>query len=172
MFGRMPVGGAKPKGQGGAPAPVAPKGLRIEHRIGVRAPAETVWVLIYDVEGWGAWNPIYPEASGRVQIGEALTIKVAPPGMQPQVIKAVVLDWVPNEQLHWRTSLMGGLMRITRFIEIEQLAEESCIVSNGEIFGGPLGPTIARQVGGKIHKGLRLMSEALKEQAETRWKDR
>lgn len=164
MFGRMPVGGPKPKGR--APAPAGPKGVRIEHRIGVQAPAEVVWELVHDVAGWGAWNPLYPEASGEVRIGETLSLTVALPGMKPDLMRAVVLDWVPNEQLHFRSSSLGGLVRETRFIEIEQLAPESCIVSNGEIIGGLLGSSIARQAGGRIHKGLRLMNEALKARAE------
>lgn len=167
MFGRMPVGGAKPKGQAGAPAPAGPKGVRVEHRIGVQASADAIWELVRDVEGWSAWNPTYPEVSGRVQIGETLTMTVVLPGMKPQTLKAVVLDWVPNEQLHWRATAMGGLLRATRYIEIEQLAEESCIVANGEILGGLIGPAVARQIGAKVFKGLRLMNEALKVQAET-----
>ena len=39
MFGRMPVGGPKPQGGTPAAAP-GPKGVRVEHRIGIHAPAE------------------------------------------------------------------------------------------------------------------------------------
>ena len=92
--------------------------------------------------------------------------------MKPQPARATVLEWVPNEQLHYQTVGLGGLVRGTRYVEIEQLAEESCIVSNGEIMGGLLGPTVARQVGGKVFRALRGMNEALKEQAETRWRER
>jgi hypothetical protein len=170
MFGRMPVGGAKPKGKGGGPAAAGPKGVRIEHRIGIQAPAEAIWDLVYDLAGWSAWNPTYPEVSGQIQIGGELTMTVALPGMKPQTLKGVVLEWVPNEQLHWRATAMAGLLKATRYIEIERLAEESCIVSNGEIMGGLIGPSVARQIGSKVFKGLRLMNEALKEQAEARWK--
>lgn len=171
MFGRMPVGGGKPKGAGGgAPAAAGPKGVRIEQRIGVQAPAATVWELIHELAGWSAWNPLYTEASGRVQIGETLTMTLSPPGAKPQPLSGVVLDWVPNEQLHWRSTAMGGLVKVTHYIELEALAEESCIVNNGQIVGGFLGQAYARQIVGKIFRGLRQMNEALKEQAEARWK--
>ena len=170
MFGRMPVGGPKPKG--GAPAPAGPKGVRIEHRIGVQTPAEVIWDLVHDVAGWGRWNPLYPEAGGDLRIGGGLTMTLALPGMKPQAERAVVLDWVPNEQLHFRVTGLGGLLRETRYVEIEQLAPESCIVSTGVIVGGLLGTSVARQIGGRIHKGVRLMNEALKEQAEARWRER
>jgi hypothetical protein len=171
MFGRMPVGGPKPKG-GGAPAAAGPRGVRIEHRIGVQAPAEVIWELIYDIDRWGDWNPLYPEAGGTIRIGETIGMTVALPGARPQKTRATVLEWVPNEQLHYQSTALAGLVRATRYVEIEQLAPESCIVSNGEIIGGFLGTSVARGVGAKVYKGLRGMDEALKEQAETRWRMR
>ena len=78
----------------------------------------------------------------------------------------MVLDWVPGEQLHWKLSMMGGLVKTVRYIEIEQLAEESCIVASGEIFGGLMGPSVGRQMGRAIHRGFREMNEALKARAE------
>ena len=90
--------------------------------------------------------------------------------MKPRKTTATVLEWVPNEQLHYQTVGAAGLIRGTRYVEIEQLAEESCIVSNGEIMGGLLGPTLARSVGHAVFRGLRAMNEALKERAEQRWR--
>ncbi|CAN7553002.1 SRPBCC domain-containing protein [Phenylobacterium sp. LjRoot225] len=171
MFGRMPVGGPKPKG-GGPPAAAAPRGVRIEHRIGIQTPAEVVWEILQDVEGWSRWNPLYREASGTIRIGAPLDLVVALPEMKPQPVRATVLEWVPNEQLHYRTVGMGGLVKGTRYVEIEQLAQESCIISNGEIMGGLLGPTVASSLGRRVYKGLRLMNEALKEAAEARWRAR
>jgi hypothetical protein len=173
MFGRMPVGGPKlQKPGGGLPPPKGPSGVRIEHRIGIQTPPDVIWELLYDIDHWSDWNPLYSQASGSIHIGDTLNLTVVLPGMKPQAVRATVLEWVPNEQLHYRTSGLGGLVKGTRYVEIEQLAPESCIVSNGEITGGLLGPTVARQIGGKIYKGLRLANEALKEQAEARWRVR
>jgi hypothetical protein len=170
MFGKTPVGGQQPKG--GLPKAVGPKGVRIEHRIGVQTPPETIWEILHDVEGWSRWNPIYPEASGDIRIGAPLDLVVALPDMKPRSVRATVLEWVPNEQLHYRTVEMGGLIKGTRYVEIEQLADESSIVSNGEIIGGLLGPTVAGSMGGRVYKAMRLMNEALKEAAEARWRGR
>jgi hypothetical protein len=170
MFGRMPVGGPKP--QGGAPAPAGPRGARVEHRIGVQAPAEVIWDIIYDIDDWGAWNPLYTEASGTIRIGETVTMTAVLAGMAPRKLTGTVLEWVPNEQLHYLVKALGGLVVSTRYVEIEQLASESCIVSNGEIMGGLLGPTMARSLGGKVYRGFRDMNEALKARAEARWRER
>jgi hypothetical protein len=34
--------------------------VKIEHRIGVQAPAEAIWAVIAEIERWGDWNPLYP----------------------------------------------------------------------------------------------------------------
>ncbi|HKR86670.1 MAG TPA: SRPBCC domain-containing protein [Phenylobacterium sp.] len=171
MFGRMPVGGSK--SQGGTPAAApGPKGVRVEHRIGVQAPAEVIWELIRDVDAWSSWNPLYARASGSLHIGEVLDLEVVLPGMKPQATKATVLEWVPNEQLHYQTRGLGGLIRGTRYVEIEALAPESCIVSNGEIMGGFLGPRLAPSLGPRIYRAIKGMNEALKEKAESMWQER
>jgi hypothetical protein len=170
MFGRMPVGGQKPKG--GKPAPAGPRGVRVEHRIGIQAPAEVIWEIIHDINHWGDWNPLYTEASGTVRIGETVAMTAVLAGMAPRKLTGIVLEWVPNEQLHYQVKALGGLVASTRYIEIEQLAPESCIVSDGEIMGGLLGPTVARSLGAKVYRGFREMNEALKALAEQRWRER
>lgn len=168
LFGNRGPAGPKPRGGGGAPTPKGPAGFRIEHRIGVQAPAEAIWDVLYDLEGWSAWNPLYPSAEGAIRIGGTLKLTLALPGQPQQVIHPTVLEWVPNEQLHWRSSSMGGLVKAVRYVEIEQLAEASCIVSNGELYSGMMGPSTARRIGRALHRGLREMNEALKARAEGR----
>lgn len=167
MFGRMPVGGAKPQGE--APKAKGPSGMPVEHRIGIQAPADVIWNVIYDLEGWARWNPLYTKASGDIHIGEPINVTIALPGEQPREIRPVILEWVPGEQLHWKLTMLGGFIRTVRYVEIETLAEQSCIISNGEIFGGMMGPSLARRMGGRIHRGFRQMNEALKAEAERQW---
>jgi hypothetical protein len=155
-------------GGGGAPAP--PSGVKIEHRIGIQASSDAIWELIYDLSTWKDWNPLYVEAEGQVRIGSALALKMVLPGDEPMVIRPTVLEWVPYEQLHWRLRLMGGLVTTTRYIEIEQLGPASCVVSNGEIFGGLLGPYVAKRMGRKVWRGFEAMNQALKDAAEQRWR--
>ena len=170
LFGRT-IGGP-PKVQGKPPPPAGPKGVRIEHRIGIAAPAEAIWQVVADLPGWATWNPLYPKAAGQIHIGETLDLTLALPGAEPRQIRPVVLDWVPNDQLHWKLSMMGGLVKTIRYLEIEQLGETSCIVSNGEIFSGIMGSTVVRQMGGTIRRGFLGMNEALKVQAERLAADR
>jgi hypothetical protein len=154
------------------PAPKPPAGLRIEHRIGIKAPAEVVWEVISDLESWEKWNPIYPKASGDIHIGSVLDVTLALPGRTPEQIKPTVIEWVPNDQLHWRLTMLGGLVRTIRYFEIEALAEASCIVSNGEIIGGLMGPRLGKRMSRTIYRGFVEMNDALKARAEALWETR
>ena len=148
------------------------RGVRIEHRIGVQAPAETIWEVLADIERWAHWNPLYPKAEGRLRIGAPLTLEVALPDRKPQTIRPVIIDWIPNEQIHWRLSAMGGLVRTTRYLEIEKLTETGCIFSNGEIFTGLLGPRVAKSLRPSLRKGFTALGEAVRDLAEARWQSR
>jgi hypothetical protein len=153
----------------GAPAPKPPSGVKIEHRIGIQAPPEVIWQVIADLPAWEQWNPTYPKATGEIRIGGPLEVTLALPGQSPQVLRPTVLDWVPDEQLHWRLTLLGGLIRNIRYIEIEKLADTSCIISNGEIIGGLMGSSVARRLGRSIYRGFVAMNEALKVRAEAQY---
>jgi hypothetical protein len=151
------------------PPPKAPSGLRIEHRVGVQAPAEVIWEVISDLEAWSQWNKLYPKASGQIRIGGALDMTLALPGQAEQQIRPTVMEWVPNEQLHWKLTMLGGLVKTIRYFEIETLAGANCIVSNGEIIGGLMGPRLGKRMSRTIYRAFVDMNEALKARAEALW---
>ena len=155
--------------EGKPPPPKGPSGLRIEDRIGVQAPAEVIWEIIHDIGSWHEWNPTYVQAAGTVRIGEVLTLTLALPGQPAQEIQPKVLDWVPNEQLHWQLTFMGGLIRTLRYIEINPVHEQGCIVDNGEIFSGLMGRSMGKRVGRSVRAGFQAMNAALKDRAEAAW---
>jgi len=143
--------------------------FKVEHRTGVKAPAETVWEILADLPAWKDWNPLYTEAKGVIGFGELLTLTLVLPGQKPRVIKPRVLDWAPNEAIHWKLSMLMGLVDTTRYIEIEKMSETGCIFSNGEIFDGLLGPTVGKQVKRSVRAGFTAMGEAIRDRAEARW---
>ncbi len=67
--------------------------VKIEHRLGLPAPAEAIWAVIADFDRWSEWNPLYPRAEGALRIGSPLSLDLALPGRPVQVIKPVILDW-------------------------------------------------------------------------------
>jgi hypothetical protein len=81
-----------------------------------------------------------------------------------------VRDWTPGEQIIWTLQLMGGLIRSTRYIELETLDNGNCIFSNGEIFEGPLMGLIPRKTRRAIKAGFTHFGETVRDRAEAAWK--
>ena len=138
--------------------------LRIQHRIGISAPAEAVWALLFDVNRWSHWNPLYPKAEGRIGMGETLRLTEQFPGLPPREIAPVILDWEPNNQILWRTN--GLMARCVRYIEVEALTETGCIFANGAFFHGVVGQLEAKRSRRAIHEGYQSLGEAVKRLAE------
>ncbi|MFZ5671159.1 MAG: SRPBCC family protein [Pseudomonadota bacterium] len=146
--------------------------IKLERRIGIQAPDEVVWDILSDLAGWSDWNPIYPKAEGTIRIGDRWTVELALPGQKPQTIHPVILDWAPYDHIHWRLSMMGGLVKTTRFLEIEKMGEENLFFSNGEIFDGWLGPSVAKRLRNPILQGFEALNQAMKTRAEALWAER
>jgi hypothetical protein len=144
--------------------------IREEFRIGVQTPASVIWEMVVDVNGWPAWNPLYPKAKGEVQFGAVLELEVAIPGEAPRTIKPKIRDWTPGEQIIWDLSMMGGLIRSVRYIELETLDNGNCIFSNGEIFQGPLLGFIPKKTRRAIKAGFAKFGETVRDRAEAAWK--
>jgi hypothetical protein len=147
-----------------------PLPLKIEARTGVQAPGAVIWRMVSDINGWPAWNPIYPRARGEVQFGARLDLEVVLPGEKPRPIQPTIQDWTPGEQIIWTLSMMGGLLRTTRYIEIEVLGETNCIFSNGEIFEGPLMRFMPRKLRRAIKTGFNQFCDVVRERAEAAWR--
>ncbi len=146
--------------------------IKIEHRIGIAAPAEVIWEVLADIPGWTQWNPIYPKAAGKVGYGESLSLTVALPGRAHRQIEAPILDWTPNEAIHWRLTALGGFVQTIRYLEIEKYSEVGCAFSNGEVFAGLAGPYVARNQRRSLKRGFAALGEALKDRAEALWRER
>ena len=141
--------------------------MKIEHRIGVKAPPMVVWDILKEIEDWPRWNPIYTAAKGHLAYDAQLQFTCQLPDQAaPIPIVGTVTEWIPEEQLHWITSTMYGLVKTTRYIEIDKLTETACIFANGEMITGWLAKSAVRKYGRSMYKGFELMGEKVKELAE------
>ena len=130
--------------------------------VGIAASPEIVWAVISEFDSWKDWNPLYPEASGRLAIGEVLNLTLVLPGGKPEVIRPKVVDWVPHMQLVWSLKLSGGLLRTTRYFEIEAVNDgKSSIVEHGEMFEGLAAPFLPKPLRRQIKRGFIDLSEAM-----------
>ena len=147
-------------------------GFRIEHRLGVPAPAPAVWAVLADIGRWPEWNPMYPKAEGVLRIGAQLALTEAASSQAPQDMTPTIIDWVPEIQILWRLSERKGLIQRLRYIEIDKLTDEACIVSNGENWSGRLAPFVGRPRRRAIRAAFEAMNEALRDRAVALWRSR
>lgn len=140
---------------------------RIQHRIGVTAPASAVWRALADLDQWSQWNPLYTEAEGRMSIGSLLTLRRVSGG-QSRLEQVRILDWVPNEQLVWSRSI-GPFAAALGYVEIEALTEQGCLVACGEVYQGLVGKRVGRFNRKTLRPGYAALCEALKTRAEAGW---
>lgn len=141
--------------------------FRIEHRIGVAAPAAAVWPVLAELERWGEWNPVYPRATGTLSIGGELRLTERIGGREEEIAPRIV-DWVPDSQILWRRKTGKGWVTALRYIELEALSEEGTVFSNGELYEG----TFAGRIVGDRRvrrEAFAAMGEALKARAEAAW---
>jgi hypothetical protein len=144
--------------------------IKIEHRIGVAAPASIIWEVMKDVPAWAEWSAIYSRALGEVKFGGTLALTLALPEHRPREIEAAILDWTPDEAIHWKTK--SFLVETTRYLEIEKYSETGCCFSNGEIFTGFGTRYLSRSGLRALREGYGVLGEGLKARAEALWRAR
>jgi hypothetical protein len=140
--------------------------FRIEHRIGVAAPASVIWEVLSDFSRWGDWNPIYPVIDARLSIGAPLAFELHLPNRPVRQLQGAIVEWVPETQLIWSLKLFSGLVRTTRYFEIETLADGACILCNGEIFDGLGAGLVPKPERAVLKRAFELVNEAAKARAE------
>ena len=139
---------------------------KIEHRIGIGAPASVIWEVVSRFLGLAlTGDPVYPKGAGNLSYGARLTVTQALPGLAPREITPAVLDWTPDEALHWRRTFYRGFGWAIRFLEIESISATGCIFSNGELYGGWLGPRAVRPIRRAVRAGCVALGEAVKRKA-------
>lgn len=143
-----------------------PRGICVGGYLEIDAPIETVWEIVGDWQGWGAWNPLYIRTAGEPREGGQIDMAVAVPGMKPMGVTATVYTYRAPTDFEYGISRLGGLLRGFRFVELEELAPGRCGLANGEIMSGPVGRLVARAAGDRVAQGLRAMNATLKTMAE------
>lgn len=155
----------------GKPAGPGPEGYRFEHRLKINAPASIVWDILADVDRWKEWSVLYPEASGNLVTGETINITIFVPGTKKVPATAVVEEATPGKMVMFKsiTKLPEKLINGMRYFIIDAIDDTHCIVTDGEVVGGLLGIISARCIPKGVFKGLQLMNEGLKVQAEKQY---
>jgi len=138
---------------------------RIEKRIGIRAPADRIWDVLSDFDGWSRWNPYETGVKAHLGFGAPVTLHEAIPGLAERDVRATLGDWQPNAQLVW-SEKRGFLSRSVRYYEIDELEPGSCILANGFIFSGLLGEGFHDKNKGRLRQACQDIAERVKATCE------
>jgi hypothetical protein len=116
----------------------------ISTAIEIDAPPERVWSVLVDLPAYSEWNPFIVEASGKVAVGERLSLSMALPGRDPMAIAPYLLAVESGKELRWKGKLLlPGLFDGEHVFELTPLQNGRTRLDHWERFGGLLIP-IAR----------------------------
>lgn len=112
----------------------------IRSEIVVPASAERVWAVLADLSAYPRWNPFIIEASGTLEEGQRLRVRIKAPGRRPVRFSPTVIDVQPGRLLAWRGRLVvPGLFDGTHRFEVTPgPTDDSCTFVQSEAITGVL----------------------------------
>jgi hypothetical protein len=139
--------------------------MKIRTEIEVAAPPERVWEVLVDFPGYAAWNPFMVSIEGKAEVGEKITIEIAPPNMRRRKLRERVRAVTPYAELRWGAGLpIPGLLDGDHFFQLVKHGDRTRVL-HGEDFTGLVVPLIKGMLA-NIEKGFALTNEALKRRVE------
>jgi hypothetical protein len=124
-----------------------------------------VWAVLTDLASYPEWNPLFPEASGELAVGSAVTLKTVQARGRTMMVKATVLAVEPGAALRWTAGLKGIIGGEHAFV-LSALGGGTRLVQS-ESFGGLLVPLSGRVLA-RAEASFRELNEAIKARAERR----
>lgn len=155
----------------GKPAGPGPEGMRYEHKTYINAPKSVIWSILSDVDHWGEWAVLYPKATGKMEKDNQINLDIFVPGTKAVPSKAEFLEVEPEKFVMFHAhpnKLPAGMANGVRYFQIEEVSEDRCIVTDGEVVCGKLGMQIAKHSNDGVFKGLQAMNEGLKARSEAK----
>lgn len=133
--------------------------------IAIAAAPMHVWAVLTDLSRYRKWNPLFPEASGEIAVGNRIMLSSRAPNGRVRTVRPKILVVDPGVELTWKATIPGLIGGIHRF-ELSPEGSGTRLVQS-ETFAGLLvpvsGPVIAR-----AEAGYHAVNEALKKRVESR----
>lgn len=135
--------------------------------IGIGAPADVVWGVISDLDGWAAWNPIM-KASGKLAQGAQLDVTIAAPGSQGMSFRPEVVMLENGKEFRWRSRKMLGMFDAEHGFRVVPEDVGRCRFEQFEVFTGVLGTALYSRQSKALNTGFQAMNRMLKRESEKR----
>lgn len=141
------------------------KSLHTEIAIG--APADVVWGVISDLDGWAAWNPVM-KASGKLAQGAQLEVTIVAPGSQGMSFQPKVVMLEDGREFRWEVRKVLGLFDAEHGFRVVPEDVGRCRFEQFEVFRGMLGGAMYSRQSKALNTGFQAMNRMLKREAEKR----
>ena len=129
----------------------------------IDASPMAVWAVLTDLSRYPEWNPLFREASGRVAVGERITLRaVQPTNGRLMTVRAKIVAADPGAELRWASSL-PVLMSGEHSFVLTPL-DGGTRLAQTEIYAGLLAATVSVP---RTETIFQAMNDALKQRAET-----
>ena len=133
----------------------------------IHAPPDAVWKALTDLPKYPEWNPYITRATGAVQPGERLELRVEPPGGSARTVRPVVIEAEPNRELSWvEEGWLPGMLDGHHSFSIISKGQNRTHVVHRATFTGLLLPFMRARIETSLREGLEAMNRALKGRAQ------
>ena len=141
--------------------------MTLTSEVVIFAPPARVWDVLSNFSAYPEWNAFIPSATGTLEKGARLTVRIAPPGGVPVTLTPKIIQLTPGSRLTWRGRLFApGVFDGEH--DFSLAARDSYVTrfTQSETFKGILVPLLASSLNRNVHVGFEQMNAALKRRAE------
>ncbi|MFT3995917.1 MAG: SRPBCC domain-containing protein [Asticcacaulis sp.] len=140
--------------------------VKIEKRIGIQTPVDTVYEILENIDAWPQWSPIHKAASGKMGFGAPVSFMEHYEGLGDWEINGFVADWSPLSHIHIGVPKKFYEGSLIRFYEMNILPGDACDFTIGAQFSGFLAEREGKKYRSYLREGFARFAEALKAKAE------
>lgn len=141
--------------------------MEIRTEIALDAPIERIWELLADFSLYPHWNPLFQQATGRMDSGTQLELVVNLPEIAPFVVQPKLLAVEPLSRFCWQHVLLSaGLFSWTYCAELEMHTPRGLKFIQRSAFGGMLGPLFNLGLIRSVSAGMANMNQAIRRWGE------
>ena len=137
----------------------------LHSEIGIGAPADVVWEVLTDLDGWQRWNP-FMKASGTLAPDARLAVALSAPGGKAIRVEPTVVSFDEGREFRWRVRQMLGLIRAEHGFRVVPEDVGRCRFEQFEVFQGLLARAILMRNQAAIETGFQVMNRMLKRESE------
>jgi hypothetical protein len=139
----------------------------IEDVVDIPASPATVWQVLTETDRYDKWNPFMTELSGRLAVGQQVTVTIRP-GERSMTFRPTVLAVEEGTLIRWRGRLMlPGVFDGEHELRLEPAPDGGTRFTQREVFSGLLVPLL-RRVLDDTGPGFAAMNAALRDRAIAR----